>query len=456
MSSSPRTARQVAFRVIEQWRETGRFASPLLDSCFERQPDLAAADRRLASELTYGVIRRRATLGAVIRPQLKRPRQQVEPQLWTLLELGAYQLLFLSAASQHAAIHETVELTRWLNRPRWTGFANGVLRSLQRDLTGETATAPAADAVPLADGFIRLARPLLPDPSEDPSEYVAQAGSLPGWLVRRWSRRIGFEELLRMAAWFNSPAATWLRINPLRATADQVTDGLTASGIESTIEAAGCQVRLAGTAHVPSLPGFTEGWFTVQDPSAMAAAGLLDPRPGQSILDLCAAPGTKSTHLAELMKNEGSIVAADSHPGRIERIDESARRLGLAIIDPVLVDSTGDDLPAGPFDGALVDAPCSNTGVLGKRPEARWRIEQDEPRRLADLQLRLLVQAADRLKPSGRLVYSTCSIEPVENEELIARFLGQRPRFTVCEVVDHVPGHPGDGGFQALLTRQDQ
>jgi 16S rRNA (cytosine967-C5)-methyltransferase len=456
MSPSPRTARQIAFRVIEQWRETGRFAAPLLDSCFEQQPDLAAADRRLASELTYGVIRRRATLGAVIRPQLKRPRQQVEPQLWTLLELGAYQLLFLSAESQHAAIHETVELTRWLNRPRWTGFANGVLRSLQRDLTGETAPAPAADAVPLADGFLRLARPLLPDPSENPSEYVAQAGSLPGWLVRLWSRRIGFEELLRMAAWFNSPAATWLRINPLRATADQVTDGLAASGVESTIEAAGCQVRLAGTAHVPSLPGFIEGWFTVQDPSAMAAARLLDPRPGQSILDLCAAPGTKSTHLAELMNNEGSIAAADSHPGRIERIDESARRLGLAIIDPVLVDSTGSDLPAGPFDGALVDAPCSNTGVLGKRPEARWRIEQDEPRRLADLQLRLLTQAADRLKPSGRLVYSTCSIEPIENGELIARFLVQRPRFTVCEIVDHVPGQPGDGGFQALLTRQDQ
>jgi 16S rRNA (cytosine967-C5)-methyltransferase len=156
------------------------------------------------------------------------------------------------------------------------------------------------------------------------------------------------------------------------------------------------------------------------------------------------------------MNNEGSIAAADSHPGRIERIDESARRLGLAIIDPVLVDSTGSDLPAGPFDGALVDAPCSNTGVLGKRPEARWRIEQDEPRRLADLQLRLLTQAADRLKPSGRLVYSTCSIEPIENGELIARFLVQRPRFTVCEIVDHVPGQPGDGGFQALLTRQDQ
>ena len=155
------------------------------------------------------------------------------------------------------------------------------------------------------------------------------------------------------------------------------------------------------------------------------------------------------------MGDEGSIVAADSHPGRIGRIGEGARRLGLEIIDPLLVDSTGDDLPAGPFDGALVDAPCSNTGVLGKRPEARWRIEQDEPHRLADLQLRLLTQAADRLKPLGRVVYSTCSIEPIENEELVARFLARRPRFTVHEVLEHVPGRPADGGFQALLARQD-
>ena len=143
MRTPPRTARQIAFTVLDEWRETGRFAAPLLEAACALGNGLSSADRGLASELTYGVIRRQATLDAVLRPQLKRPPEQVEPGLWMLLQLGTYQLLFLSPDSQHAAIHETVELTRWLNQPRWTGFANGVLRSVQRDL-GDGPAAPAA------------------------------------------------------------------------------------------------------------------------------------------------------------------------------------------------------------------------------------------------------------------------------------------------------------------------
>ena len=455
MTALPQTARQIALAVLGQWRATGRFAAGLLETAFSRSEHISSADRGLASELTYGVIRRQATLDAVLRPQMKRPPEQVEAELWMLLQLGTYQLLFLSPDSQHAAIHETVELTRWLGKDRWTGFANGVLRSVQRAPGEGTAEAAAADAIPTKAGrFLKLAQPLLPDPKADPAGYIAAAGSLPGWLVETWSQRLDFDELLRMATWFNSPPNTWLRINPLRANPSDVIAALAAADIEATHHD-GPMIQLDGTAFVPGLPGFAEGHFSVQDPSAAAAAQLLAPRPGQNVLDLCAAPGTKSAHLAELMQNQGQVLAADSQPDRLKLIAPAADRLGLSIIEPVLVNESGEGFPEGPFDAVLVDVPCSNTGVLGKRPEARWRLKPEEPARLAVLQQRLLRQAAATLAPGGRLVYSTCSIEEIENDLVVAGFLEQFPQFEQIERQTHVPGMPADGGFQALLVSRD-
>ena len=183
----------------------------------------------------------------------------------------------------------------------------------------------------------------------------------------------------------------------------------------------------------------------------MFAAEMLAPRPGETVLDLCAAPGTKTTHLAELMQNRGRIIAADLREEKLARIRENAHRLGLTIIEPVLVSPAGDDIPPAPFDAVLVDAPCSNTGVLGKRPEARWRISPDDIRELAKLQRRLLRTAAERLKPDGRLVYSTCSIEPEENEGSIADLLTHRSDVLLEEQRLFLPGQPADGGFAALL-----
>ena len=288
MNAVPRTARQVAFCVLEQWEDRGQLAAPELDRLFATLPNLSPVDRGLARELSFGVIRRRATLEALLRPQLKRQPQQVESPLWRLLQLGAYQLLFFSSSSQHAAVHETVELTRWLKQPRWTGFTNAVLRSLQRDLLDEFSTSPASDALLVHDHHYRqLARPHLPDPTVEPVAYVAQSGSLPHWLVQRWSQQWDFEELLRLAAWFNNPAPIWLRVNPLSGDPETIVAQLADRGLVGHLDPARRLVRLENTAHVPSLPGFSEGWFTVQDATAANAAVLLDPQPGQTVLDLC-------------------------------------------------------------------------------------------------------------------------------------------------------------------------
>lgn len=206
---------------------------------------------------------------------------------------------------------------------------------------------------------------------------------------------------------------------------------------------------------VDQWPGFNAGEFVVQDESAQRAAELLAPQPGDTVLDLCAAPGTKTTHLAELMRNEGRLIATDSSEDRLKLVPQNAERLGLTIIETAVVALEGTNIPPGPFDAILIDAPCSNTGVLGKRPDARWRIQPDDLEELSRIQLLLLLAAADRLKPGGRIVYSTCSIEPDENKAVVEAACHFRPKLKLVESHELPPGPTSDGGFQCLLTTSE-
>ena len=201
------------------------------------------------------------------------------------------------------------------------------------------------------------------------------------------------------------------------------------------------------------LPGFDEGWFAVQDESAIAAAALVDPQPGQRVLDLCAAPGGKTAHLAALMRNQGRLLATDVDRDRLKRVRETCRRLGVDIVETRVIARDGSDLPDEMFDRILLDVPCSNTGVLGKRPEVRWRLRPDEFAELAGIQAGLLRRACDRLVAAGRLVYSTCSIEPEENRAVVDAVLHDRPDLKLVEEHAHIPGKPADGGYQALVVR---
>ena len=213
-------------------------------------------------------------------------------------------------------------------------------------------------------------------------------------------------------------------------------------------------IWLDSPTRVDQLPGFAEGEFVVQDESAQQAAELLAPQPGETVLDLCAAPGTKTTHLAELMRNEGRLIATDSSETRLKLVTQNAERLGLSIIETAAVTLEGTNIPAGPFDAILIDAPCSNTGVLGKRPDARWRIQPDDLEELSRIQLLLLLAASSRLKPGGRIVYSTCSIEPDENSSVVEAACHFRPKLKIVEQHELTPGQTSDGGFQCLLSTQ--
>ena len=446
------TSRAVALRVLLDCRTRHAFAQELLDERLN-QPNLAAADRRLVTHLVYGVLRRRGTLDFLLRPLVNRPSSQVEPWLWEALRLGAYQLALLTHIPPHAVLHETVELASVWNKPEAKGFLNGILRSLSRLLTDDRTDGPAADALPLEGVYRKLAKPLLPDPEKTFADYLAAAFGLPGWLARRWLLRSGREECLRLGFWLAGPSPLWFRCNRLRTSREQCLEALAAAGIPAEPGAHPQSIRLNESRPVRELPGFTEGLLTVQDESSMAVASALAPEPGSSVLDLCAAPGGKTTHLAELMDNRGRIVACDVDQRRLANVGELAARLGIDIIESCHV--TSEHPPdTGPFDAVLVDVPCSNTGVLGRRPEARWRLKPEDIRHLTGLQRNLLRLAVERVKPGGAIVYSTCSIEPEENGELVRAALRKTPELELEAEEERQPGLPADGGYWARLRRK--
>jgi 16S rRNA (cytosine967-C5)-methyltransferase len=449
------TARTLALQTLLDCRRRDAFVQELLDRNLT-SADLSPADRRLATQLTYGVLRRRSTLQALVEPSVTRPADKVEPWLWDALRLGAFQLALLDHIPAHAALNETVELAARFGRSGAKGFLNGVLRAVARLLTPERAKTPAADALPLEGGaYRRLARPVLPDPASHPVEYVGLGFGMPPWLVRRWLDRYPLDECYRLGFWFAGPAPLTLRVNPLRVSRDAFLAACAAAGVPAEAGGHSQAVRLRESLPVRELPGYAEGWFSVQDESAMAVATAVNPQLGATVLDLCAAPGGKATHLAELMRNEGRVVACDVDRDRLQIVATLAARLGLSAVETRPVSRSLDDLPAGPFDAVLADVPCSNTGVLGRRPETRDRLRPADLPELAALQGRLLLAAADRVRPGGVLVYSTCSIEPEENGGVVRRVLAARPDVALESEGDAVPGRPADGGYRARFRGRE-
>jgi 16S rRNA (cytosine967-C5)-methyltransferase len=458
-TAGDRTARGVALRVLLTCRSHEAFVQEILNHYLTEVP-LAPADRRLVTQLSYGVLRRRGTLDTVLRALTDRPPHRVNPVVWEALRLGAFQLSLLTHVPPPAAINETVELVgRWAGGAKVKGFTNGILRSLSRLLTEKRTARPGPDALPLEAGeYRRLARAVLPDPATRPVEYLT-VFSLPRWLAQRWSGRYPWEECVRLGFWFAGPAPLWLRVNPLRTDRTAFLAALREAGIAAEPGEHPQAVRLGESAAVRELPGYEQGWFTVQDQSAMRVASALDPQPGWRVLDMCAAPGGKTTHLAELMQDRGEVVACDVDDDRLRTVAELSGRLGITIVQALRLASGGrqppdEEPPAGPFDAVLVDVPCSNTGVLGRRPEVRWRLKPGDFAHLAQLQTKLLLQAGERVRPGGVVVYSTCSTEPEENGAVVRAALQGLPELALEAEEEQVPGRPADGGYWARLRRR--
>ncbi len=450
-------ARSLALQVLLDCARHEGFVQEVLDRHLtgETARGLSSADRRLATNLAYGVLRRRGTLTALVRPFVNRDPEQVEPWLWEALLLGVYQLALLTQVPAHAALFETVELAAKFGVPRGKGFLNGVLRAFSSLVTPDRVEAPAAAALPMeGGGYRRLTRGVLPDPKARPIDYLAEGFGLPLWLAQRWVVRRGRDEAYRLGFWFAGPAPLTLRVNPLRTTRERLLEALDAAGLHALPGEHPQAVRHREHAVVRELPGYADGWFSVQDESAMCVGSALNPPPDAAILDLCAAPGGKTTHIAELMRDKGRIVACDIDADRLQTVVESASRLGLRSIETVRLQTEETaPPPAGPFDYALVDVPCSNTGVLGRRPEVRWRLTEKDLIYLVRLQEQLLRLATERVRPGGVVVYSTCSIEPEENAELVRKVIADGG-LTLEAEEESSPGRPADGGYWARLRKR--
>jgi len=396
-------------------------------------------------------MRRRFSIHALLKNYVNRPLDEVQPSVLLVLELGVYQIIFMTQIPAHASVHEAVEMVRRF-QPRATGFVNGVMRRIAELVTDEYEATPSVRAIPFEDGRYRvLSQAILPDPESKPIGYLHEGFSWPLWIARKWHERFGWSECIRLGFWYNAPGAIWLRVNRRWGARDQYCNLLDVQNISYEKGTHLQSIQLTQSVSIRDLPEYEDGAITVQDISSMRIAEVLDPKPGMRIMDLCAAPGGKTTHIAELMDNRGEVIACDIERLRLRKIEELASRLRIDIIQ--LHHRQNESLPSGPFDAVLADVPCSNTGVLGRRPEVRNRLKPNEFQHLTQLQARLLSEAIERVKIGGTVVYSTCTIEPMENEELVTRVIQNRPEIHLLGEHTTHPGPDGDGGYWAKLQR---
>ncbi|MBW0166376.1 MAG: 16S rRNA (cytosine(967)-C(5))-methyltransferase [Vulcanococcus sp.] len=435
--------RRVAWQVL-QAVAAGAYADGALERELGRTP-LTPADRGLATELAYGAIRQRRLLDAWLDQLGKVPAERQPPKLRWLLHIGLYQLLASDRVPPSAAVSTTVELAKRGGLARLAPVANGLLRAFLR-------RREAGDRLPLT-----------PAQSADLAVSLGVRHSLPDWLSRELLQWLPPERAEAFGRACNSTPSLDLRVNRLHSSLAAVQAALADAGVEAiAIEGLPSGLMLKGrTGDLSRLPGFAEGHWCVQDRAAQRIAPLLDPQPGERILDACAAPGGKSTHLAELMGDQGLVLALDRGEARLRRVSRNAERLGLQSIAVQHGDATAlaqkqPELLAS-FDRILVDAPCSGLGTLARHADARWRIDPAAIDELVALQRQLLDGLLPLLKPQGHLVYATCTVHPRENNQLIEAVLADHPELQLRQSWQLWPGEvagAGDGFYAALLERQ--
>jgi 16S rRNA (cytosine967-C5)-methyltransferase len=380
-----------------------------------RDKNPIAADRRLLNELVYGTIRWRKQLDWVLN-HFVNEGFRLNPRTRDILRLGTYQLLHLDRIPPHAAIYETVELAK--PKSKTVRFINAVLRSVQRDA-----------------GTLEY-----PSMEQHPVQHIAVTQSYPLWLVERWVERHGVEWTLAFCRASNRVAPLSLRVNTSKTNRADLIESLTASGIIVNEEYTAPEgVSLSNVPPLQSLQAYKDGWFYVQDESAMLVTHLLQPGPSDTVIDFCAAPGGKTTHIAQLMDKNGKICAVDLSEEKIQRITENCQRLGFTNVQTQVLTEGKRIAPPASADSVLVDVPCSGFGTFRRHPDIRWKKYPEQIPQLAQLQLQLLKEAAQYVKPDGVLVYSTCSTEPEENEEVIRQFLKSHPQFSLESAYDFLP-----------------
>ena len=403
--------RQLAFLALRDIHRRGAFTDIALDRVL-RSAKLNRADRGLVTDLVYGSVRRARSLDALIDQLGKKKAHQQPPDLRTILHLGLYQLRYQERIPPSAAVNTTVELAKENGFKGLAGVVNGLLRQYERLATSSD------------------------EPLQLPVQPVERLGilhSFPDWMIQIWLEQLGVEETKQLCEWFNQPPTIDLRVNTLQISIEDVEIAMQSAGVDARrVPPLPQALRVVGgTGAIQQLPGFSEGWWSIQDSSAQLVSHLLNPQAGDVVIDACAAPGGKTTHIAELMADEGKIWACDTKASRLKKLKENVQRLQLKSIQICTGDSRNFSQFTNSADSVLLDAPCSGLGTLHRRPDIRWRITPETVHELSILQGELLEQAATWVKPGGVLVYATCTLHPQENEGVIQPFLERHPHWQI-------------------------
>ncbi len=438
-----KTARQIAFEILNKIERDKSYSNLTIDS-YLYSAELNSADSSLVSALVYGVLETSITLDYNLSRNLKQPIKKLKPQVLTALRLGTYQLLFMDKIPASAAVNESVTLVKKNGCAFAAGLTNAVLRSVSRD------------------GL------MLPE-ENNKQEYYSVKYSFPQWLVSMWIDSYGEENAVGiMSSCIGRPPLT-IRVNTLKTTVDELKEILKGEGVAAEDAAVENALNLEKCGSVEKLASFEKGFFHVQDSASQLCCKALDAKEGETVLDLCAAPGGKSFTNAQNMNNSGRIIACDIHSHRLALIKEGERRLGISIIEAMRNDASLFNEKMPQADKVLCDVPCSGLGIVRRKPEIRSK-DSSEIDKLPAVQYNILTTAAQYVKKGGRLVYSTCALNPKENEEVCSRFLSEHKNFKIIEpnlnlekafvrnstvtLMPHLNG--SDGFFFAVFERSSQ
>ncbi|WP_096199314.1 16S rRNA (cytosine(967)-C(5))-methyltransferase RsmB [Bacillus sp. FJAT-45350] len=405
-----KSVRDIALEILLQIEKNQAYSNLLLNQRVKKEL-ISERDIGLLTEIIYGTIQRRDTLDYYLTPFVKKGLNKLEQWVLVLLRLSLYQMIYLDRVPEHAILNEAVTIAKKRGHQGISGMVNGVLRSIQR------SGVPSIELI------------------KDEMDKLAIETSHPRWLIERWVKEFGYEDAKKMAEMNLIPPSVTIRVNQVKSTVEEAVKRLTDEGLIVTKGDLSQDAIKVTKGYVPSSYSFIKGFVTIQDESSMLVARALDPQPGMNVLDCCAAPGGKTTHLAERMENEGQVTGLDLHSHKVKLIKEQQDRLELSNIEAKALDArkVQEEYENESFDCILVDAPCSGLGVIRRKPDLKWTKTQNDIEGITSIQKSILQSVAPLLKKGGRIVYSTCTVDRVENEDVVNNFLSQNDEFSLDE-----------------------
>jgi 16S rRNA (cytosine967-C5)-methyltransferase len=451
-----KSARTVAVEVLDKCDLKKDYAGTILDSLRHQ-----TNQNRQATDLVFGTLRNRRAIDMVISTFSGRPIKRIQGRLLNIIRVGTYELIYCPSTEQYAIVNEAVASAKAIGGAKRSGFVNAVLRQITRHIINRHTPWLQADSncilVQTVTAGCQFDTDFLPDRTTSPAEYLSTVFSLPEWLVAGWLAEFGEESTRWICIASNRRPSVYIRPNSLKTTVEALVEKLQTDDVGFEIVQNTGMVHIKSPHDVIRLPGFSEGLFTVQDITASKPVKNLEFRMKNekfSILDLCAAPGTKTTQLAEVTDDSAKIIATDIDNRRLEMVRENITRLGINSVEIIPYEELLNSQSR--FDCILLDVPCSNTGVLSRRIETRYRINLKAIKKLSDTQAGLLETAAKLVRPDGLICYSTCSIEKAENSEQIEDFLKENQNFSLESEQLTLPSAEGfdyDGGYFAVLSK---